>query len=192
MQNNCRRCEREVITVAPEATAFEIADAMDEHSIGCVVVTDPVGRPLGIVTDRDLVRRVVAAGRDAEKTCARDVMSSDVGTAAPSDSLPRVVEIMRARGIRRLPLVEQGRVTAIVALDDIVAELSSDLWNLSEAARIELREAQRTSRRRRLREAREEALEELRSQALHVGQEARDFLRKELASLLEGWPRRGA
>jgi len=185
MHNNCRRCEREVITVAPEATVFEIADAMDEHSIGCVVVTDPAGRPLGIVTDRDLVRRVVAAGRDAEKTRARDVMSGDVATASANDPLPRVIEIMRARGIRRLPLVEHGQVSAIVALDDIVAELSSDLWNMSETARIELREAQRTSRRRRLREAREEALEELRSQALHLGNEARGFLHKELGSLLE-------
>ena len=185
MHNNCRRCEREVITVAPEATVFEIADAMDEHSIGCVVVTDPAGRPLGIVTDRDLVRRVVAAGRDAEKTRARDVMSGDVATASANDPLPRVIEIMRARGIRRLPLVEHGRTSGIVALDDIVAELSSDLWNMSETARIELREAQRTSRRRRVREAREEALEELRSQALHLGNEARGFLHKELGSLLE-------
>jgi CBS domain-containing protein len=193
MQNTiCRRCEREVVTVAPEASVFEIADTMDAHSVGCVVVTDPAGRPLGIVTDRDLVRRVVATGRDAEKTQARDVMSGDVATAPLDARLPQVLEIMRARGVRRLPLVEDGRVSAIVALDDIVLELSSDLWNLSETARIELRDAQRTSRRRRLREAREEALEELRSQALHLGSEAREFLHKELGSLLESLRRRRA
>ena len=184
MHNNCRRCEREVVTVPPEATVFEIADAMDEHSIGCVVVTDAADRPLGIVTDRDLVLRVVAAGRDAEKTRARDVMSGNLATAATTENLPRVIEIMRARGVRRLPLVEHGRVAGIVTLDDIVAELASDLWNVDEAARVELREAQRTSRRRRLREAREEALEELRSQLLHLGHEARELLRAEVTSLL--------
>jgi CBS domain-containing protein len=184
MPKNCRHCERDVITVDPEATVFEIADAMDEHSVGCVVVTDPKGSAIGIVTDRDLVRRVVAAGRDAEKTRARDVMSGDIVTADVNERLPRVIEIMRTRGIRRLPLVEDGRLVGIVSLDDILGELSSDLWNVSEAVRIELREAQRTSRRRRQREAREEALEELRSQLLHLGRDARELLRGELAGLL--------
>lgn len=170
--------------MGPEATVFEIADAMEMHSVGCVVVTDEAERPLGIVTDRDLVRRVVAVGREAEKTRAREVMSGDVATASPSEHLPRVIEIMRARGIRRLPLVEGGRVVGIVALDDILAELVSDLWNVSEAARIELRDAQRTARRRRQREAREAALEELRSQLVHLGHEARELLRTELAGLL--------
>ncbi len=192
MHNGCRRCEREVIQVGPETTVFEIADAMDEHSVGCVVVTDEAQRPLGIVTDRDLVRRVVAPGRDPEKTRARDVMSGDVATASAEERLPSVIEIMRARGIRRLPLIEDGRLVAIVALDDIVAELVSDLWNVSEGARIDLRDSQRTARRRRQREAREAALEELRSQALHVGKEARGFLRKELGSLLDSLRGRGA
>jgi CBS domain-containing protein len=192
MHNGCRRCEKEVVTVRAEATVFDVADAMDEHSVGCVIVTDEADRPLGIVTDRDLVRRVVAPGRDPDKTLARDVMSGDVVTASTEERLPRVIEIMRARGIRRLPLVEDGRVVGIVALDDIVAELTSDLWNVSEGARVELRDAQRTARRRRLREAREGALEELRSQAFHVGKEAREFLRKELGSLLDSLRGRGA
>ena len=188
MHNGCRRCEREVVQVGPEATVFEIADAMDEHSVGCVVVTDAAHRPLGIVTDRDLVRRVVAAYRDPEKTRARDVMSGEVATASADERLPRVIEIMRARGIRRLPLVEDGRVVGIVALDDILAELVSDLWNVSEGARIELRDAQRTARRRRLREAREAALEELGSQLAHLGHEARELLRSELARLVRRSP----
>jgi CBS domain-containing protein len=192
MHNGCRRCEKEVVTVRPDATVFEIADAMDEHSVGCVVVSDEAQRPLGVVTDRDLVRRVVAPGRDPEKTRARDVMSAEVATASIHERLPRVIEIMRGRGVRRLPLVEDGKVVGIVTLDDIVAELTSDLWNVSEGARVELRDAQRSARRRRLREAREEAVEELRSQALHVGKEAREFMRKELGSLLDTLRGRGA
>ena len=184
MRKNCRHCERDVVTLDAEATVFEIADAMDEHSVGCVVVTDAKGGAIGVVTDRDLVRRVVAAGRDVEKTRARDVMSGDLVTAGANERLPRVIEIMRTRGIRRLPLVEDGRPVGIVSLDDILGELSSDLWNVSEAVRIELREAQRTSRRRRLREARDEAVEELRSQLLHLGRDTRELLRSELAGLL--------
>jgi CBS domain-containing protein len=186
MYSVLRRCACDVVTVRPETTVWEIADAMDEHSVGCLVVTSEAGHPLGIVTDRDLVLRVVAPGRDPEKTVARDVMTTPLVTAAHDEGLPRVIELMRTRAIRRVPLLRDGHVVSIVSLDDILVELSSDLWNVSETARIEIRDAQRTARRRRLREAREEALEELRSQAHQLGQEARDFLRKELSSLLDG------
>ncbi len=79
--------ECEVTSVAPHGTAAEIADAMERHAVGCVVVVDDAGGPLGIITDRDLLRRVVAPGEHGEKVLAQDIMSDELVTAAPTDSL---------------------------------------------------------------------------------------------------------
>jgi CBS domain-containing protein len=181
---NFRRYEREVVAVSPDASALSIADAMDEHSIGCVVVVDGEGRPLGIATDRDLVRRVVAAGRDPEKTRAADVMTTELVVAGRDESSPAMIEKMRKQGVRRLPVLADGRVVSLVSLDDLLFDISSALFNMTEGTRAELRESHRTARLRRRHEAREEALEELRSALRELRHEARKRLRSELASLL--------
>jgi signal-transduction protein with cAMP-binding, CBS, and nucleotidyltransferase domain len=159
---------------------------MDLNSVGCVVVVDDAGGALGIVTDRDVACRVVAAGRDPEKTTASDVMSSDLVTAGGDEPLPRVIERMKERGVRRIVVVEDnGRAQAVVSLDDILESLCSSFWNLNEALRIELRESRRTTWRRRMGEQRDEALEELRCQCAQVGRETRGLVKRELENLLE-------
>lgn len=183
---NLKRYEREAVSVAPEASALEIADRMDDESVGSVVVVDATGRPLGIVTDRDLTRRVVAAGRDPERTRARDVMTDKLVAADHESSLPTVIELCRSHGIRRVPLTKDGRVVAVVSLDDMLFELAVDLFGIAEATRVELRDAARAARKRRRREARSEAIEELRSHLATLAHDARERARAELASLLGG------
>jgi CBS domain-containing protein len=184
MLHNYRYYEREPVSVGPDAPVFEIADAMDEHSVGSVLVIDAAGQLLGIVTDRDLVRRVVAAGRDAEKTRARDVMTSELVTASRGELLPPVIEKLRVHGIRRLPLLEDGRVTSVVSLDDVVFHLLGALFNLAETTRLEVIEAARTARRRRRQQAREEAFEEVQAHLASLGHDVAGRLRKELAHVL--------
>ncbi|MEN8181917.1 MAG: CBS domain-containing protein [Myxococcota bacterium] len=186
-----RQYRREIFTVAPDTRVPEIADEMDQHSVGSVVVTDDAGGPLGIVTDRDLLRRVVATGRDPDKTTAADVMTSNVVTVDEGEPLPRVIERMKEHGIRRIPVVESGRAVGLVALEDITLLLSGDLWNLSEAMRVEVRDSRRSAWRRRMNEQREEALEELRCQCVQLGRETRGLLQHELSHLLEGLRKRG-
>jgi CBS domain-containing protein len=177
-------CECHVFTVRLDATATEIADEMDENSVGCVVVVDEKEAPVGIVTDRDLLRRVVAAGRDPDKTTAADVATRKLVTASPKDPLAKVVQQMKEHGVRRLPIVEGGRAVGIVTLEDVLLALASDVWNVAEGMRIEIRDSVRGARRRRVREQREEALAELRCQAQQVGHDTRDFLHRELSQLL--------
>jgi CBS domain-containing protein len=180
---NLRIQEREAVTVSPDAGVLEVADLMDEESVGCVVVVDDGGGALGIVTDRDLARRVVAAGRDAEKTRARDVMSTDLVCIERAEPLPSVIEKARARAVRRLPVVEKGRVVSLVSVDDVVFDLAIAMYRVADAARIEVRDAQRLARKRRRHEAREEALEELRVQLRTLTRDARERLREEIAAL---------
>jgi CBS domain-containing protein len=183
---NLRFHECEPVTVGPEAPVAEIVDRMDQDCVGSVVVVDPAGRPVGIVTDRDILRRVVAAGRDAEKTCARDVMTADPVVAERREPLPSVLEKLRRRAVRRLPLVEDGRVVAVASLDDSLYELAMALFSIAEGARVELRDSERSARRRRRREALETSLEELRGQIVSLGRDARERLREELGRLLSG------
>jgi CBS domain-containing protein len=181
MLHNFRYYERDPVTVGPEVLVPEIADIMDEHSVGCVIVVDDAGRPLGVVTDRDLVRRVIVAGRDAEKTRACDVMTSELVTASRGELLPPVIERLQRHGIRRLPVVENGRLVSVVSLDDFLFHLACAFLNLSEATRLEVAEAERLARPRRRHEARQDALEEVYAHLAGLGHDLGARLREELA-----------
>lgn len=178
------RPEERAVTVAPDASVVEIADLMDEESVGSVVVVDGAGAPLGIVTDRDLAKRVIAAGRDADKTRARDVMTSDVVCMQRGDALPGVIEKARRHAVRRIPVLDKsGRVVTVVSLDNLLFDVAIAIYRLADGARIEVRDAQRAARKRRRHEARDEALDELRTQLRVLAQDARERLREEIAAL---------
>jgi len=177
-----QECECDAITVSPEAPIHEIADKMDAHGVGCVVVVDGTGAPVGMVTDRDLLRRVIATGRDPEKARAGDVMTTDLRVGSRADTIEDLLDAMQRRSVRRIPLVEDGRLVGLLSFDDLVLELSSQLYNASEAVFVGLREQRRSSHARRRREAREDAVDELREQVLSLGDQGRE----RLADALEG------
>ena len=128
------------VTIAADATAFDAAHEMDEHGVGSVVVVGEGRQPVGIVTDRDLVRRVVAAGSDPLHVSVGDVMTKDIATVPEDASLRQVLEEAKAHGVRRLPLVDRhGELSGMVSLDDVIAELSSELAHLADAVRTEMR-----------------------------------------------------
>ena len=126
-------CKRDVATVTFAATLAEAAKLMRERHVGSVVVIDSraSGRPLGIVTDRDMVVRVIAAGKDPNALGVGDIMSAPLLTAGEGDDVMRTVKAMRIRGVRRVPVVDaEGRLTAIVSLDellDLAGETLSDI-----------------------------------------------------------------
>lgn len=176
--------QTQVATVREHTPVWEIADEMDAQSAGCVVVVSADEKPVGMVTDRDLLRRVVAAGRDDEKTTASDVMSTPVVSCRTDETLTEVAARMREKGVRRMPVLRDGELIGIVALDDIVAGLNSSLWNITDAVRIETREARRTAWRRRRREDLDETVEELRSQLSNLGRETTEHLAREVSDVL--------
>lgn len=124
-----------IATIPAAATAIAAAKAMLERDCGCLVVVDARKKPLGILTDRDLALRVVAAGRDPRKTTARMVMSAPLVAATATDSMEAILARMEASGVRRVPVLDGGKVVRIVTLDDLLLELGEEIADLGHAVR---------------------------------------------------------
>lgn len=130
---------RPVCTLSPDATCCEAARQMRDENIGAVVVVEG-SRPLGVVTDRDLVTRVMAEEGDASKLQLRDVMSEEPIFVSEDHGLDQVVTAMRDLAIRRVPVVNAaGDLTGIVAMDDLLILLADQLGDLASAIREEVR-----------------------------------------------------
>ncbi|MCX5723420.1 MAG: CBS domain-containing protein [Nitrospirae bacterium] len=109
-----------VYTVTPEALACEVATLMVTQRVGDVIVVEEK-KPVGILTDRDLVARVMAAGLESNTVLVRDIMSAPPVTVPRNQELRIAIELMSLHGIRRLPIVdEEGRLVSILTLDDII------------------------------------------------------------------------
>ncbi|HEV8473948.1 MAG TPA: CBS domain-containing protein [Methylomirabilota bacterium] len=108
-----------VVTVEPEQTVRQALGVLAQHNIGALVVVDGEARPIGILSERDVVR---AAARD-EAVFGRavgDLMTRNVIVGVPQDDLESVGRTMTERRIRHLPVVEQGRLVGIISIGDVV------------------------------------------------------------------------
>lgn len=120
---------RPVVTIAPEATIGDAARLMDDRAVGALVLCEG-DRLMGIVTDRDIVTRGVARGVPA--TARIDsMMSTDVVTLEATADFREAFAVFRSHAIRRIPIVEDGRVVAMVSADDLVMDVASDLVDLA-------------------------------------------------------------
>ena len=129
-------CNRRVVMIGVEESVLEAATVMREQHVGAVVVTRSNGRrvPVGILTDRDIVVGVVAAGLDPKLMTTGDVMQRQLVTAPATNGVLETVQLMRARGVRRVPLVDEaGALVGIVTLDDLLQLLADEF---SELARL--------------------------------------------------------
>jgi len=176
---------KNVVTVPSAAPAPEIADAMRDQGVGCVIVVAEDGHPVGIVTDRDLTLRVIAEGRMAGQTPASAIMSHPLRTVNPELPLDEVVEILRSNGVRRLPVVRGQELMGLVALDDLLAALADELAELGAATRHEIQDAQRRARVQQARSEAREKVEDWVGRLEKMGVEAKESLLKELASIRE-------
>jgi CBS domain-containing protein len=174
--------QKDVATIPAEATARDAAIAMRTRAVGSVVILRG-GEPVGILTDRDLLERVVAEGKDAAETSTADVMSQPLHVVDPEDPLDRVVELMSARGIRRIPVVREGELVGIVTLDDVLSEVTAELHDLAEGVRRELYTAEFSARARELARDVRSRVQDLGQQLEHLGVEAKDHLLRELDGL---------
>jgi len=113
------------LTVKAGTTIFEAAQQMRDQGIGDVIVTDG-GKVCGIVTDRDIVVRAIADGREPTTTKVGDICSRDLVTLAPTADVTEAVTLMRERALRRLPVVENGKPVGIVSIGDLAIERDED------------------------------------------------------------------
>jgi len=114
---------RPVVVARPTDSVGSAARQLRDERVGSVVVVRAT-RVVGILTDRDVTLRVVAAGLDPERTPVQDVMTGDPLTLGASDTLHAAVRIMQQHGIRRVPIVDEGgQLLGIITADDLLSQL---------------------------------------------------------------------
>jgi CBS domain-containing protein len=108
-------------TCEPQASVVDAAKVMAQEDVGSIPIVEG-DRLVGVVTDRDIVIRVVAEGRDPQSVTVGDVASRDLVTGSPDDGLDRALELMAENQVRRLPVVGGDKLVGIVAQRDIALQ----------------------------------------------------------------------
>jgi CBS domain-containing protein len=108
-----------LVTIAPTGRVPELLAALAERNIGAVLVVDS-GRVCGIVSERDVVRRLASTGAAVLDQSMADLMTSDVVTCTSADTLDSVAQTMTDRRIRHMPVVDGGELVGIVSIGDVV------------------------------------------------------------------------
>jgi CBS domain-containing protein len=116
---------KDPVTVDATASTVDAARRMLERDLGAVIVVRD-GAICGVVTDRDVVVRVVAEGRSPAETPIGDACSSELISVRPDEPLEKAVDLMRRHAVRRLPVVEHDRAVGIVSIGDLAVERDSD------------------------------------------------------------------
>ena len=134
-------CNREVIVVQCNDTILEAAKLMRQHHVGDVLVVEDRGGvriPVGIVTDRDLVVEIMAPELDQMVITVGDIMAPDLVTVKENTGVFDAIQYMRAKGVRRLPVVDDsGGLVGILTLDDLLELLAEELLALAKLVKHE-------------------------------------------------------
>lgn len=132
-------CHRQVITATPDTPVSEAARLMRDERVGAVVVVmeggpDAAPTLAGILTDRDITTLCVATGADPRLCTVGEIMTRDVVAAGAHEPVARMLELMHARGVRRLPVVGPSReLLGILTLDDVVGSVGAQVQALGTA-----------------------------------------------------------
>ena len=120
------KAARPVLTIEHSETVLSATQRMNDHSVGALLITDG-GRLCGIFTERDVLRRVVAAQRNPAETIVGDVMTSKMACASPETSVDDARSIFKAHRIRHLPIVgSDGNLVGVISIGDLNAHLAND------------------------------------------------------------------
>lgn len=136
-------CERRAVTLRAEASLTAAARMMREHHIGYLIVVSPgssaeLVRPVGVLTDRDIVVTVVAKETDPRALTAGDIMNMQPVTVSESDAIEDALQLMRRMGVRRLPVVgSTGDLVGVLSLDDVIDALAAEIANVAGTIRNE-------------------------------------------------------
>jgi CBS domain-containing protein len=117
---------QDVVTISPEATVRELIALLAEHNVGALVVSDDGERVSGIVSERDVVRRL----HDDEAvldTAVSEIMTAEVRTCAGTDDVTGLMQTMTEHRIRHVPVVADGRLTGIISIGDVVKHRIGEL-----------------------------------------------------------------
>ena len=126
-----------VVTTDEEAPTNKIAKLMNENKFGCVIVTNKDGKALGIITERDLVVRVLAKNQKPEDVTAKDVMTAPLATIEPDETISDAARRMSRLDVRRLGVIYRGDLIGLISSKDILGVMPELLEIMQERSRIE-------------------------------------------------------
>lgn len=109
-----------VVSIHADETLAEAARLLSREGIGAVLVRDPHGKVVGIISERDVVRQVAQSGEHALKTTVGQCMTRDVVFCTPTDSIDRVMAMMTERRFRHLPVMDRSELVGIISIGDVV------------------------------------------------------------------------
>lgn len=110
---------KNVITIESSEPTKKVADVMGKYDIGCLIVMDD-GKPVGIITERDMIKRVLLQFRDPRITRVDDIMSTPLIALTPETTLNEALQLMNERRIKKLPVVEDHQLIGLLTLTDVV------------------------------------------------------------------------
>src|SRR3989344_14739 len=128
---------KNVFVISSEETVLDSAKQMDKYNVGLLVVVEDMvtRRPMGVISDRDIITKVIVKGLSPSKTYVKDVMSSSLITITPKDDLQAAMEKMKKNKIKRLPVVDDdGTLAGIISFSDVVKQLAEFKQKLVEFA----------------------------------------------------------
>ncbi|WP_433629377.1 CBS domain-containing protein [Halomicrococcus sp. NG-SE-24] len=126
-----------VVTAPRDKSAGNLATVMKEENVGSTIIEDD-GKPVGIVTDRDLVMQVLEPREDPTAVTAEDIMTETLTTVQADDGVFEATETMYEQSVRRLPVVDsEGAIAGIVTLDDLLVLLTDEMDNLASVIEAE-------------------------------------------------------
>ncbi len=134
-----------VITATEDTQINKTAQLMDKGRVGCIIVTNKDGKALGIITESDLVRRVLAKNLIPGKLTAKEVMSTPLITVEPDETLTETARRMSKLDVRRMGVVYRGDLVGIISSKDILAVTPELLENMKEKALIDREEVEEES-----------------------------------------------
>ena len=126
-----------VITIEETAPANLVANLMDKDELGCIIVTNKEGKPLGIITERDLVVRVLAKNAKPDSLKATDVMTSPLITIEPDATITEAARRMSRLNVRRLGVIYKGQITGLLSSKDILGVMPELIETIQERAQME-------------------------------------------------------
>lgn len=118
-------------SVSTEKSLHDATRLMSAKNISCLVITEK-GKPIGVLTERDLIKKVLAPDKDIDKLKIKDVMTKNVITISPEDDFVDVNKKMKSRHIRHLPVVDEGKLVGVMTETDVMKEsFNVNKWNIS-------------------------------------------------------------
>jgi CBS domain-containing protein len=123
-----------VVTASPDTSVADVVRKLHEEEVAGLVIVDD-GKPLDLVTSRDLLPAVLDEEFDAENTPVEEFIEGDIPTVEADEGMYDTVEVMSERGIRRLPVVENGELVGIISISDVVVLLGMELQHVATAIR---------------------------------------------------------